>query len=103
MEIRDLKYLAAAASTSNFGRAAKSLGVETSTISRHIARLEDELGLALFERANTGVHLTPGGKAVMVHVNRTLAEFDGRWAFGTPEWHGPCRRNPARRADATGR
>jgi DNA-binding transcriptional LysR family regulator len=76
MEIRDLKHLAAAASTSNFGRAAKSLGVETSTISRHIARLEDELGLALFERANTGVHLTPGGKAVMVHVNRTLAEFD---------------------------
>jgi DNA-binding transcriptional LysR family regulator len=76
MEIRDLKYLAAAASTSNFGRAAKSLGVDTSTISRHIARLEDELGLALFERANTGVHLTPGGKAVMVHVNRTLAEFD---------------------------
>jgi DNA-binding transcriptional LysR family regulator len=76
MEIRDLKYLAAAASTNNFGRAAKSLGVETSTISRHIARLEDELGLALFERANNGVHLTPGGKAVMVHVNRTLAEFD---------------------------
>ena len=76
MEIRDLKYLAAAASTGNFGRAAKTLGVETSTISRHIARLEDDLGLALFERANTGVRLTPGGKAVMVHVNRTLAEFD---------------------------
>jgi hypothetical protein len=29
MEIRDLKYLAAAASQGNFGRAAKSLGVET--------------------------------------------------------------------------
>jgi DNA-binding transcriptional LysR family regulator len=76
MEIRDLKYLAAAANAGNFGRAAKSLGVETSTISRRIARLEDELGLALFERSNTGVHLTAGGKAVMVHVNRTLAEFD---------------------------
>ncbi|MDT7953929.1 MAG: LysR family transcriptional regulator [Acetobacteraceae bacterium] len=76
MEIRDLKYLAAAVTAGNFGRAAKSLGVETSTISRHIGRLEDELGLALFERANTGVHLTPGGKAVMVHVNRALAEFE---------------------------
>jgi DNA-binding transcriptional LysR family regulator len=52
MEIRDLKYLAAAASTNNFGRAAKSLGVETSTISRHIARLEDELGLALFVKSH---------------------------------------------------
>lgn len=76
MEIRDLKYLAAAASQGNFGRAAKFLGVETSTISRHVARLEDELGLALFERASTGVHLTAGGKAVMVHVTRTLAEFE---------------------------
>jgi len=76
MEIRDLKYLAAAASAGNFGRAAKSLGVETSTISRHIARLEDELGLALFERAKTGVHLTAGGQALMGNVNRALAEFD---------------------------
>ena len=76
MEIRDLKYLAAAASAGNFGRAAKSLGVETSTISRHIARLENELGLALFERAKTGVHLTAGGQALMGNVNRALAEFD---------------------------
>ena len=76
MEIRDLKYLAAAASAGNFGRAAKSLGVETSTISRHIARLEDELGLALFERAKSGVHLTAGGQALMGNVNRALAEFD---------------------------
>jgi DNA-binding transcriptional LysR family regulator len=50
--------------------------VETSTISRHIARLEDELGLALFERAKTGVHLTAGGQALMGNVNRALAEFD---------------------------
>jgi DNA-binding transcriptional LysR family regulator len=76
MEIRDLKYLAAAASAGNFGRAAKSLGVETSTISRHIGRLENELGLALFERAKTGVHLTAGGQALMGAVNRALAEFD---------------------------
>jgi DNA-binding transcriptional LysR family regulator len=50
--------------------------VETSTISRHIARLEDELGLALFERAKSGVHLTAGGQALMGNVNRALAEFD---------------------------
>jgi DNA-binding transcriptional LysR family regulator len=76
MEIRDLKYLAAAATAGNFGRAARSLGLKTSTISRSISRLEDELGLALFERANTGVHLTAGGQTLMMHVNRALAEFD---------------------------
>ena len=76
MEIQDLKYLAAAVNAGNFGRAAKALGVETSTISRRIARLEDELGLALFERAKTGVHLTAGGQALIGNVNRALAEFD---------------------------
>jgi DNA-binding transcriptional LysR family regulator len=76
MEIRDLIYLAAAARAGNFGRAAKSLGLETSTISRRIARLEDELGLPLFERGHTGVRLTAGGRAVMAHVARALAELD---------------------------
>ena len=99
MEIRDLKYLAAAASAGNFGRAAKSLGVETSTISRHIARLEDELGLALFERAKTGVHLTAGGQALIGNVNRALAEFDAvvRLAGQTGSGHvGQIRMSPSR-------
>ena len=76
MEIQDLKYLAAAASSKNFGRAAKSLAVQASTISRRIARLENELGLKLFERRRTGAHLTAGGQTLMVHVNRALAEID---------------------------
>ena len=76
MEIRDLEYLVASASAGNFGRAAESLGINTSTISRRIGRLEDELGLALFERGHTGVRLTAGGKAVMLHVRRALAELD---------------------------
>ena len=57
MEIRALKYLAAAVNTGNFGRAAKFLGVETSTISRRIARLEDELGLALFGKRSVAALL----------------------------------------------
>ena len=50
MEIRDLMYLEASAAAGNFTRAAKSLGINTSTISRRVGRFEDELGLALFER-----------------------------------------------------
>jgi DNA-binding transcriptional LysR family regulator len=50
MEIRDLEYLAASATAGNFARAAAAIGISTSTISRRVARLEDELGLALFER-----------------------------------------------------
>jgi DNA-binding transcriptional LysR family regulator len=76
MDIRDLEYLVASANAGNFGRAAEALGLNTSTVSRRIGRLEDELGLALFERGHSGVTLTPGGRAVMLHVRRALAELD---------------------------
>lgn len=76
MEIRALEFLAVAASTGKFGLAARSLGMNTSAISRRIGRLEDKVGLALFERGPSGVRLTAGGKAVMVHVRRVLAELD---------------------------
>ena len=68
--------LAASAAAGNFTRAAKSLGIDTSTISRRVGRFEDELGLALFERGHGGVRLTSGGKAVLPHVRRALAELD---------------------------
>ena len=75
MEIRDLEYLVASADTRNFGRAAESLGLNTSTVSRRIAHLEDELGLALFERGHAGVRLTAGGKSVIAYARRALAEL----------------------------
>ena len=76
MEIRDLMYLEASAAAGNFTRAAKSLGINTSTISRRVGRFEDELGLALFERGHAGVRLTSGGRAVLPHIQRALAELD---------------------------
>lgn len=76
MEIRDLNYLVAAVTAGNFAHAANALGMNTSTISRRIARLEDELGLTIFERGHAGIRLTAGGKAVTVHARRALAELD---------------------------
>ncbi|MBI1362013.1 MAG: LysR family transcriptional regulator [Alphaproteobacteria bacterium] len=76
MEIRDLVYLDASAITGNFTRAAQSLGINSSTISRRVGRFEDELGLALFERGHAGIRLTAGGKAVLPHIRRALAELD---------------------------
>ena len=75
-DLRSLRYLSVSASAGNFGRAAISLGVQASTVSRRVARLEDELGLTIFERGHCGIRLTSGGKAVMVHVRRVLADID---------------------------
>jgi hypothetical protein len=41
-----------------------------------VGGFEDELGLALFERGRGGVRLTSGGKAVLPHIRRALAELD---------------------------
>jgi len=76
MKLRDLEYLVASAAAGNFTRAAKSLGISTSTISRRIGRLEDELGLAIFERGHSGIRLTTGGKNVLTHARRAVAELD---------------------------
>src|SRR5665213_4472140 len=65
MDIVDLRYLVAVADAGNFAKAGSSLGRSTSTISRRIARLEEELGLTIFERGNFGIRLTKGGKSVM--------------------------------------
>ncbi|WP_298285126.1 LysR family transcriptional regulator [Acidocella sp.] len=45
--------------------AAKRLGVEHSTLSRHLAALETALGLKLFERRVSGYVLTPHGEALL--------------------------------------
>ena len=76
MEIRDLIYVEASAAAGNFTRAASSLGVNASTISRRVGRFEDELGVALLERGHAGVRLTSGGRAVLPHIRRALAELD---------------------------
>jgi DNA-binding transcriptional LysR family regulator len=76
MKLRDLEYLIASVAAGNFTRAAKSLRISTSTISRCIGRLEDELGLAIFERGHNGIRLTTGGKDVLTHARRAVAELE---------------------------
>lgn len=82
MELADLRCVTAAADSGNFARAAKALGLNASTISRRIARLEDELGLTLFERNRAGVRLTLSGQTVIRHIRRVLAELDAVRSVG---------------------
>jgi DNA-binding transcriptional LysR family regulator len=76
MDLVDLRYLSVAVETGSFSSAAQSLGIKPSTISRRIVRLEDELGVTLFERGSFGIRLTAAGRDLMVLVRRTLDSFD---------------------------
>jgi DNA-binding transcriptional LysR family regulator len=75
MDLRDLTYLAAAGPAASFTDAARALGLNSSTVSRRIARLEDELGVTLFERCSSGIRLTDAGRSVMVEVRRALDDI----------------------------
>lgn len=75
IDFEALRYLLVSAEVGTFGRAAEILGIGAASLSRRVARVEDELGLTLFERSHDGVRLTAGGQAVMVHVRRALADL----------------------------
>lgn len=72
----DLHYLSVVVETGSFSHAAQSLAIKPSTISRRVGRLEDELGVTIFERGAFGARLTAAGRGVMIYVQRTLEAFD---------------------------
>lgn len=76
MQLSALRYLIAVVEAGSFARAAAKMGVTSSTVTRRIAALEDELGLTLLERRRTGARLTSGGAIVTVEVRRMLADLD---------------------------
>ena len=55
MELRQLRYFVAVADTLNFSRAAESMFVSQSSLSKQISDLEQELGVLLFRRSKHNV------------------------------------------------
>ena len=65
-----------AAHANNFSRAAEKLSIKASTVSRYIKDLEQDLGIALFNRSTRTLHLTEGGETFLLHARRVLDELD---------------------------
>ncbi|WP_324290003.1 LysR family transcriptional regulator [Pyxidicoccus sp. MSG2] len=60
----------------DFTRAARRLAVTASAVSRRIARLEEELGVRLFQRTTRALRLTEDGRDFYARCQRILAELD---------------------------
>ncbi|MBW0105503.1 LysR family transcriptional regulator [Pseudonocardia sp. KRD291] len=71
-----LTQFVAVARTEHMTRAAERIGVPQPTLSRAMARLEADLGVALFTRAGRTVRLTPAGRSLLRRAETVLAELD---------------------------
>src|ERR1700761_6553139 len=92
-----LQSFLAVAQTRNFTEAARRLGLQQSTVSQHVCRLEKEAGRRLFLRDTHRVSLTGDGEAMVAFARSILevnerarqyfsgAQLRGRVRFGTSE------------------
>jgi len=74
MNLRDLSYVVAVAEEQHFGRAAERCHVSQPTLSGQLRKLEESLGVTLFERTSRSVVTTPLGETIVSHARLALEQ-----------------------------
>jgi LysR family hydrogen peroxide-inducible transcriptional activator len=76
MTLQELKYLVALADHGHFGRAAEACFITQSTLSTQIKKLEDFLGVTLFDRSLKRVTPTPIGREILAAARSIVEESE---------------------------
>jgi DNA-binding transcriptional LysR family regulator len=76
MELRQLLSVVTVADCGTVTGAAKALHIVQPAVTRHLQALENELGLAVFERTRAGMRPTPGGQLFLERARRILLEVE---------------------------
>lgn len=76
MTLQELRYLVALVDHGHFGRAAEACHVSQPTLSTQIKKLEEELGVTLFERTNRSVRVTATGEEVVARARQILTDVE---------------------------
>ncbi len=76
MEMSQLRYFVTLSRLCNYSKAAEELFIAQPTLSQQIKRLEEELGVQLFERSTRKVVLTPIGQECVQYAVKTLEAAD---------------------------
>lgn len=75
MTILQLKYVIAVAASSSMREAANRLFITQPALSLTITDLEEELGIALFDRTNRGISLTREGEEFLMYAKQAVSQF----------------------------
>lgn len=76
MDLLQLQYFCTIAQYENMTKAAKALFVSQPNLSTSLSRLEDDLGVKLFDRRRGKISLTPSGQLFLEHTQRALGELN---------------------------
>ncbi|SFD72641.1 LysR family transcriptional regulator [Paracidovorax konjaci] len=76
LRLRQLQMLLSLAQTGNMSQSAQQLHTAQPALSKWLKELEDDLGMALFERHARGLRPTPQGEALIAHARRIEAHLD---------------------------
>ncbi len=94
MTLTELRYIVAVAKEKHFGRASQICFVSQPTLSVAVKKLEDELGVQIFQRHSGDITLTPQGKLLIEQAHRVLDEakrFSEMAKIGVDPMKGPLR------------
>ena len=75
MDMRSLSLFIHLADSLHFGKSAQANHVSPSTLSRSIQRIEEELGVSLFERDNRSVQLTDAGRQLQIFAREQVEQW----------------------------
>jgi LysR family hydrogen peroxide-inducible transcriptional activator len=76
MEVHQLRYVCAIADTGNFSRAAERCQVAQPSLSQQVLKLEEELGVKLFDRLGRSIRLTEAGRAFIPRARVILEQME---------------------------
>ena len=76
MTLTELRYIVTLAQEQHFGHAAERCFVSQPTLSIAVKKLEEELGVALFERSKNAVRVTPVGEKVVRQAQTVLEQAE---------------------------